>query len=221
MLAWARREAAARHCTLRVLAARSENSSEFLDDAADATLLIVGIEPFDGSRRRGSCPVVVVRGAPRHRLQRIVVGVDSSNAAAAALDWAMTEAAIHGAWVSVVHAWQQPTDGERSPRGSDLRQADAQCIADLAADLYDLDPEPRIQRWAVQGPAAEVLVKASTSADLVVVGSRGHSGYRTLRYGSVALAMVESADCPVVVVHPRLVTSGTGDPSDTTRARRS
>ena len=39
--------------------------------------------------RRGSCPVVVVRGTCREQLCRIVVGVDSSNASAAALDWAV------------------------------------------------------------------------------------------------------------------------------------
>jgi len=220
VLAWAKREAAARQCSLNVLATRGASPDDFLDEAADATLLIVGTEPIAGGDRRGSCPVVVVRGTPRDRLRRIVVGVDSSNASAAALDWAMAEAARHEAAVRIVHAWQQPTDGERSLRGNDLRHADAQCIADLAADLYEAGPEPLIERCAVHGSAAEVLIEESTRADLLVVGSRGRSGYRTLQFGSVALAAVNGADCPVVVVHPRLSTCGTGDPGDGTRVRR-
>ena len=220
VLAWATREAATRQCLLSVLASRGGSPDDFLDEAADATLLIVGTEPIAGGNRRGSCPVVVVRGTARDRLRQIVVGVDSSNASAAALDWAMAEAARHEAAVRIVHAWQQPTDGERSLRGNELRQADAQCIADLAADLYEAGPEPRIERRAVHGSAAEVLIEESTRADLLVVGSRGRSGYRTLQFGSVALAVVNGANCPVVVVHPRLSTTGTGDPSDATRARR-
>lgn len=221
VLAWATQEAAARHCALRVLATRGEDTDDFLDEAADATLLIVGTEPIAGGGRRGSCPVVVVRGTPRDQLRRIVVGVDSSNASAAALDWAIAEAARHGATVKVVHAWQQPAEGERSLRGSDLRQADAQCIADLAADLYEVGDEPVIERRAVQGLAVDVLIAESMGADLLVVGSRGPSGYRTLQFGSVALAAIQRSDCPVVVVHPRLIASGTGDPGDTHRSRRS
>ncbi len=221
VLAWATREATARRCSLHVLATRGDNPNEFLDEAADATLLIVGTEPSAEGGRRGSCPMVVVRGTPRERLRQIVVGVDSSNASAAALDWAVAEAARHGASITVVHAWQHPSDGDRSLRGRDLRHADAQCIADLAADMYDSGPEPLIERTAVHGPAADVLVAASAYADLLVVGSRGSSGYRTLQFGSVALATVERADCPVVVVHPRMITSGTRDPSDTATARRS
>ena len=182
VLAWATREATARRCSLHVLATRSDNPTEFLDEAVDATLLIVGNPPLTGSRRRTSCPMIVVRGAPRNKLRRIVVGVDSSSPSAAALDWAMIEATWHSATVTVVHAGQS-AEGENNP--------------------------------------ADVLIAESSSADLLVVGSRGPSGYRTLQFGSVALATATRADCPVVVVHPRLLTSRTGDPGAATRTRRS
>lgn len=219
-LAWATREAAVRHCPLRVVTIAGGHPDELLDGAADATLLIVGDEPISNSGRRGSCPVVVVRGTPRAHVRRIVVGVDSSNAAAAALDWAVAEAARHGAALRVVHAWQQPAGGERSVRDNDLRQADARCIADLAADLYEAGPGPTIERCAVHGPAAEALLAESEDADLLVVGSRGRSGYRTLQFGSVALGTADGAHCPVVIVHPRLLTSGTADPSHVAAAQR-
>lgn len=219
VMAWAQREAVARRCPLRVVSHRNDSPAELLFAAVDATLLIVGNEPLATGDRRSSCPVVVVRGTPRPSLQHILVGVDSSNASAAALDWAVGEAARHAARITVIHAWQQPVD-ERSVRSLDLRQADAQCIADLAADLYDAGPVPLIERRAVHGAASDVLVAASTHADLLVVGSRGRSGFRTLQFGSVALAATSRADCPVVVVHPRLITSGTGDPIGTGRPWR-
>lgn len=220
ILAWATREVAVRQCSLQVLTNRSNNLTEFLDETAGAALMIVGTPPVAGGGRRTSCPMVVVRGAPRDQLRRIVVGVDGSNASAAALAWAVAEAARHAGVVTVVHAWQQPAEDGRSVRGGDLRQADALCVADLAADLYETGDEPLIQRRAEYGPAAEVLIAESADADLLVVGSRC-SGYRTLQFGSVALATAERAACPVVVVHPRLLRSGTGDPGDTTRTRRS
>lgn len=39
---------------------------------------------------------------------RIVVGVDSSQGARAALEWALAEARLRGATVEVVHAWHAP-----------------------------------------------------------------------------------------------------------------
>lgn len=220
VLAWATREAALRQCTLQVLANRSNSVPEFLGEAVDARLLIVGSPLRRGDGRRSSCPIVIVRGTRRPRLRRIVVGVDGSNASANALRWAVAEATRYAATVTVVHAWQQPAQDDRSLRGGDLRRADAVCIADLAADLCELHSQPLIQRRAVNGPAADVLIAESADADLLVVGSRS-SGYRTLQFGSVALETTERADCPVVVVQPRLLRSGTGDPSDATRTRRS
>jgi nucleotide-binding universal stress UspA family protein len=57
---------------------------------------------------------------------------------------------------------------------------------------------------ASQRGAAEELVAKSGAADLLVVGSRGRSGFKTMLFGSVALAVVEDARCPVVVIHPQL-----------------
>jgi nucleotide-binding universal stress UspA family protein len=50
------------------------------------------------------------------------------------------------------------------------------------------------------GPAVAQLVRHSTDADLLVVGSRGRSAVRSALLGSVALHSVSAAECPVVVV---------------------
>jgi nucleotide-binding universal stress UspA family protein len=56
----------------------------------------------------------------------------------------------------------------------------------------------------IEGDAATVLAAASRSADLIVVGSRGSSGFRTMLFGSVTLLLVECAACPVAVIPPQL-----------------
>ncbi len=52
------------------------------------------------------------------------------------------------------------------------------------------------------GGAAGSVLEASTHADLVVVGSRGHGGFKGLILGSVSHQIVQHATCPVTVVPP-------------------
>lgn len=228
-LEWAAREAAARSCSLAVVTCRTVCADDdhaldgLLDEALGAQLLIVGASTSGAGRRwlfgsiprtmarRSSCPVVVVRGHAQRQLRRIVVGVDRSNAADAALDWATDEAAYHGSDIRVVHALAVPTDVDHATRARDLHRADAECMVDIAIRHCARRSDRPATGEVIEGDAAQVLIEASMNADLLVVGSRGRSGFKTLLFGSVALSVVEHAACPVVVVHPRLRTTSSGD----------
>jgi nucleotide-binding universal stress UspA family protein len=52
-----------------------------------------------------------------------------------------------------------------------------------------------------QGHAASVLLEASKSAKMLIVGSRGLGGFADLLLGSVSSACAEHSICPVLVVH--------------------
>lgn len=133
---------------------------------------------------------------------RIVVGVDGSPASVAALTWASRQATLTGAAVEVVLSWQYPATfgGYALADGTDW-PANAQTALDNAVDQALGSSGTSVSRSVVEGHPAKVLLDASTGADLLVVGSRGHGGFAGMLLGSVSEHVVTHADCPVVVVH--------------------
>jgi nucleotide-binding universal stress UspA family protein len=71
------------------------------------------------------------------------------------------------------------------------------------AFVADAVPEQaaQVRVSAVMGTPAEALLRASTGADLLVVGSRGHGGFSSMLLGSVSMQCALHAPCPVTVVH--------------------
>jgi len=136
---------------------------------------------------------------------RIVVGVDGSARSMAALQWALDEARLRGAFVHAVMAWQhvQPY-GESLGLGLSLDDHDALASA-AAAEVARLGEQTRSAdvstTWAaVEGHPAWVLVAAADDADLLVVGARGHGGFVGMLLGSVSQHLLSHARCPVVVI---------------------
>jgi nucleotide-binding universal stress UspA family protein len=138
----------------------------------------------------------------------IIVGIDGSDGAHRALEWAMKEAAAHHAALTVVtvhavaaSAWTGnpvilPPD---EPAVEKVRHAAEESVAKAAAQLGESQPLSVTVR-AVNGVPAQELIEASRDADLVVVGSRGAGGFVRLMMGSVSDQVVHHAYCPVVVV---------------------
>ena len=140
---------------------------------------------------------------------RIVVGVDDSEQAAAALRWALAEGALRRTTVEVVHSWSPPLSA--LPFGATLVIPVDEAAVDSAArvsvdDLVDTalaemgTQPPQVLRTILPGGPATTLVEVAEGADLLVVGSHGRSGFSRLVLGSVAMACVNHAPCPVVVV---------------------
>ena len=139
----------------------------------------------------------------------IVVGVDGSNESRSALRWAVAEAQRRQAAVHVVHAWWALPELELSTRISSDADWDAlleveapRCVEEFVNHALGADrAKIEITVDAVQGVApAAALMAASREADLLVVGSRGFGGFKSLLLGSVSQQCASHARCPVVVV---------------------
>ena len=137
---------------------------------------------------------------------RIVVGVDGSEAARAALAWALGEARIRRATVHAVHAWHYPFEGAAAGTiavavpedlGSWAKEALDDELAKVGGDAGDVPIVRRVE----YGPAAQALLDASKGAAMVVVGSRGRRRMTGLLLGSVGQVLAARASCPVVVIH--------------------
>jgi nucleotide-binding universal stress UspA family protein len=79
-----------------------------------------------------------------------------------------------------------------------IKQAEA--VRDHAVKLAKEVGAAKVSGRIERGMAAEHLIKASKSADEVVVGTRGHGGFVGLLLGSVAQQVATHAECPVVIV---------------------
>ena len=139
-------------------------------------------------------------------MSRIVVGVDGSSGARAALRFAVEEARLRGATLRLVTAWHVPSitysGGFVAP--FDEREfehsAEAACDEALAAVREEI-AGLEVQRVAREGLAARVLLEEAQDADLLVVGTRGHGGFAGLLLGSVSEQCAHHAPCPVIIVN--------------------
>jgi len=158
------------------------------------------------------CPVAIVRGRdPRVAPPRdgpVVVGVDGSPAGASALTFAADLAMSIGSRLVAVHTW---SDVAVASDGSPIRRSGSPAgfmseASELLADRLTLVryrwPELDVTAQVTEGTPLGVLIAQAEQARLLVVGTRGGTGYTGILMGSTSNALLEFAPCPVVVVHP-------------------
>jgi nucleotide-binding universal stress UspA family protein len=137
----------------------------------------------------------------------IVVGIGGSKGSSEALRWATAEARLRSLPLRAVHAWAYSRPLVPSLVGYPYSASFGDAIDDrsqaeqlLERATSELGEEREIERIAVEGSAAQVLIDAVGEADLLVVGSRGHGGFANLLLGSVSQQCAQHAPCPVVIV---------------------
>ncbi len=138
----------------------------------------------------------------------IVVGIDGSHNSSHALEWAMREAALRKAELTVLTVNSVPASywtgqpvalpGDQD-RVSEARKLAEAAVAKVADELGETKPAA-VTVTAISGFPAKTLIDASADSDLLVVGTRGGGGFGSLALGSISSQVVHHAHCPVVVV---------------------
>ena len=138
----------------------------------------------------------------------IIVGVDGSGHSHRALDWAIREAAIRHAPLTVLTVQQVVNSFWAGPlilpEDTELAEHARKTAQDKTDDaLRDVPQDarpPEVTVLAVPGIPAEAILGVAKEADMIVVGSRGVGGFKKLLMGSVATQVTHHAHCPVVVI---------------------
>ncbi|MCI3928869.1 universal stress protein [Streptomyces sp. AN091965] len=137
----------------------------------------------------------------------LVVGVDGSAAALAALRWSAAKARLLHTRVLVIHAWL-PSSSLRAPYAPARErltpeQERARAEATLegnVAELLRADPDVDVTMLLHEGPAAPVLLNHAREALLLALGRKPRTDVTQPALGAVARACMRLAACPVVTV---------------------
>lgn len=137
-----------------------------------------------------------------HEGSRIVVGVDGSPQSVLALRWAQTLGQALDATITAVTAWHMETVfGSYIVPDWDPDEGARQTLKDAVQEAFGGNPPEGFSGVCIRGTPAKVLMEHSKSAQMLIVGSRGHGGFAGMLLGSVSSACAEHASCPVLVVH--------------------
>ncbi|PVZ59509.1 universal stress protein [Arthrobacter sp. H-02-3] len=133
----------------------------------------------------------------------IIVGVDGSDASVEALRQAQGLAVPLSATVVALACWDYPPvyDGYVAVGINDFDVRAGEILNEAVAKAFGPDAPANVETRLVQGHPRHVLIEESKTADMLVLGRRGHGGFGGLLLGSVSSACVAHAHCPVLIVH--------------------
>jgi len=136
----------------------------------------------------------------------IVVGVEDSKPARAALEWAVRFANAEQLPVTVITVierfeatsfWGGDAAGDPSPSSlSAIREK----LTEMVDTSFGDESHVPVQIDVIVGHPVEELVRASDGADLLVVGSRGAGPFGRLLLGSTSNGVAHHAQCSVTIV---------------------
>ncbi|MCP4227696.1 MAG: universal stress protein [Actinomycetia bacterium] len=152
-------------------------------------------------------PVAIVPAdiAAEDRFQRVIVGIDGSDNADRAVQWAIDNTPSTSR-IELINTWDPGAAAvaevavlamERSEDFSTALVAEAiEAVRARAGETGH-----KITGLSRQGDARRVLRAEAEQADMLVVGARGHQGVAHLLLGSVATALVHQPTAATIVVH--------------------
>jgi nucleotide-binding universal stress UspA family protein len=128
----------------------------------------------------------------------VVVGVDGSERSLMAASWGAAEASRRQLPVHLVLVNDDPARADYAENA--VHNAGQRC--------RKAAPEVDVTEDVAPGHPVEDLVRRSRSAEMIVVGSRGHGQFADALLGSVSTSVATHSACPVVVIRGAAPTTG-------------
>lgn len=133
--------------------------------------------------------------------QIVSVGIDGSREGLAAVNWAADEALLRGCPLRLLHVWRDGDAPAAHHTDPETEQRSAEALLHRAAEQVRLNhPRMQIDTQPQPGDPVEELLAADERSALMVLGSRGLGGLAGFIVGSVSLAVLARARCPLVLV---------------------
>lgn len=143
-------------------------------------------------------------------IRSILVPIDFSANAATILEWAAHLAEEHECSLILLHAYHLPVDFQQLEGAYLPPDFWAQVKSDASANLEKhaqglRERGLRVETVLREGYPASVIEEEAKerNVDLIVIGTRGHTGLKHLLLGSVAERVVQKAPCAVLTVKAR------------------
>ncbi len=131
----------------------------------------------------------------------VIAGIDGSQTAISAAQWAIDEAVGRGVPLRLVYA-TKATHPSADAYDEEVHHAKVSLRA--AQSAIEATGKPvKVETAIVTGPPGPALVAESRDADMVCVGSVGIGRYARSILGSTATELAETAHCPVAVIRPQ------------------
>ncbi len=158
---------------------------------------------------RNPSPVAVIPDGEEPVNGPVVVGVDGSPASEGAISFAFEAASLRHAPLTAVHCWTDPAGmgpvpaytavlGEPDP----TEEFERSLLGERLAGWGENYPDVTVERVLSRQGAAFALGDLASTAQLLVIGTRGHAGLAGLLAGSTGQTLIGHSSVPVVVVRP-------------------
>jgi nucleotide-binding universal stress UspA family protein len=136
--------------------------------------------------------------------RKILVAVDGSQHARAALDLAVDLAQRYQASLCVLHAFPHVSDLLGTPQYESLLEARSMIGQQLLESAQtQVGDAVVVETQLIEGPPAPAILRVAeeNGCDLIVIGSRGRSQIAGILLGSVSSTVAQRAHCPVLIAH--------------------
>ncbi|MBQ0924937.1 universal stress protein [Saccharopolyspora endophytica] len=130
--------------------------------------------------------------------QPVTVGVDGSEGSVRAAHWASAEAGRRGAALHLVFVNDDPARAAQGERA----------VHEIAEQCRARTPGIAVTSETAAGHPVQELLRRSETAQLLVLGARGHGVFTDALLGGVSSSVAVHARCPVAVVRNSIPDSG-------------